>query len=414
MNSASESLQRTFRIYAVIAGVLLVAFWIIFRMSDPTIIDPLWIRIVLSAVTFGLLVLSYTSEWVEQRFIALMKGMLYVYTVWIVGLNVANSFSPNYVVALLFVIAAIGVAIGTGLRRTVPILYYLGFATLSTSLAVVFTRETASASVGRLIVIACVASVALVIYVATRATVRAHEQLSHTNEALVQRNRELHQFTSAASHDLQEPLRKIQMFSDLLRTEYAERFEDQPSLYLGRIQAISAHMSRVVQALLDFSRVAEDTARFDDVDLDVTVDQVMSELEHDLSEANAYVEKDELPRIKAEASQMYVLFLELFRNAVAFRRPDCPLTIWLSSSRVESATSARHRIVVRDNGIGFDQRYAARIFSPFERLNPDSDMGGVGMGLTICRRIVSLHGGSMSVESQTGTGTTFIIELPSA
>ncbi len=412
MSTVGASLLKTFRVYAVIAGVLVLLFWVIYRISDPTIVDPLWIRIVLSAVTFALLGLSFTVERIRTRFVTLMKGLLFVYTIWIIGLNVANGFSPNYVVALLFVIAAIGVAVGTGLRRTEPIVYYLVFATSATTVAVFVATETAVGAVGRVIVIACVASMALVIYVATRASVMAQAQLSHTNEALLQRNRELQQFTSAASHDLQEPLRKIQTFADLLRTEHRVDLSAESAGYLERIEAISNHMSGVVGALLDFSQVTEDTAHYRRVDLNATIEGVLAELGAESNDVSMRIEADRLPEIMADAAQMHVLFLELLKNAIAFRKKEGVLRIWIRAEEISGPPHPRHRIAIRDNGTGFDQKYAARIFAPFERLQTMEAAGGVGMGLTICRRIVSLHGGTMTVESENESGSLFAIELP--
>lgn len=412
MSTAGASLLKTFRVYATIAGVLVLLFWVIYRITDPTIVDPLWIRIVLSLVTFTLLGLSFSGSWVRARFVILMKGLLYIYTIWIIGLNVANGFSPNYVVALLFVIAAIGVAVGTGLRRTEPIIYYLLFATLATTFAVFIADETAFGAVARFIVIACVASMALVIYVAARASVVAQAQLSRTNEILLQRNRELQQFTSAASHDLREPLRKIQTFADLLHTEHLSELSKESVDYLQRIEATAGHMSRVVAALLEFSQVTDDKTRFTRVDLNRTVEDVVIELEMELGGTQTHVDAHRLPEVMADPAQMHLLFLELLKNAIAYRKKSGMLRVSITSEALSGSPQPRYRILIRDNGSGFEQKYASRIFAPFERLQLEKGQDGVGMGLTICRRIVSLHGGTMTVESNANAGSLFTIELP--
>lgn len=412
MSTAGASLLKTFRVYAIIAGVLVLLFWVIYRISDPGIIDPLWMRVVLSLVTFTLLWLSFKVSWVRARFVVLMKALLCFYTVWIIGLNVVNGFSPNYVVALLFVIAAIGVAVGTGLRRTEPIIYYLLFATFATSLAVFLADETAFGAVGRVIVIACVASMALVIYVATRASVIAQAQLSRTNETLLQRNRELQQFTSAASHDLREPLRKIQTFADLLRTEHRAELSDESADYLQRIEATAGHMSRVVAALLEFSQVTDDKSRFTRVDLNGIVEDVVIELGMDLGGTHTHVDVDRLPEVLADPAQMHVLFLELLKNAIAYRKKTGMLRVTITAEELSGTPQPHHRITIRDNGTGFEQKYATRIFAPFERLQIEEGHDGAGMGLTICRRIVSLHGGTLTVESNANSGSLFAIELP--
>jgi PAS domain S-box-containing protein len=247
--------------------------------------------------------------------------------------------------------------------------------------------------------------------------VLAEHAMEKANRSLEQRNRELQDFAYVASHDLQEPLRKIRAFTDLLREEHSERL-DEPGLYfLSRIHDAASRMARLISDLLAFSRVTTQAQPFEEVDLARVVEDVLQDLEIAIRESGAVVEVESLPRVAADPTQMRQLFQNLIGNAIKFRKPDVPPRVHIRSSRETYSRSGRPgasvwRILVNDNGIGFDEKYLDRIFTPFQRLHNRRDYAGTGMGLAICRRIIERHHGTLTAQSSPDEGSTFIVELP--
>lgn len=239
---------------------------------------------------------------------------------------------------------------------------------------------------------------------------RAEEQLQNYAAQLERSNRELQEFAYVASHDLQEPLRKIQTFSSRITERYSDQLDDTGRDYLERVQNSANRMNLLIQDLLSLSRVSTTTRAFKPVDLNRIVQGVLSDLEVRIEQLGASVEVGPLPTIDADASQMNQLFLNLLSNALKFQRPAVPPVVRVQSSPL--ADSGLCRLTVQDNGIGFDPSYADKIFMPFQRLHGRNEYEGTGMGLAICRRIVERHNGSITSESEPGKGTTFIVILP--
>jgi PAS domain S-box-containing protein len=238
---------------------------------------------------------------------------------------------------------------------------------------------------------------------------RAEAEVTSFTAKLQQSNRELQEFAYVASHDLQEPLRKIQMFADLLQQQCSDSLPPEGHEYLQRMQNASRRMQNLIQSILSLSRVATTGQEFEEVDLTTIVQEVLSDLEVQLLQTTAHVQVDTLCTIQADPSQMRQLFQNLISNALKFHRPEVPPHIEIESVTLLDQNACR--IVVRDNGIGFDEEYADRIFLPFRRLHGHSQYEGSGMGLAICRRIAERHGGTITVQSTLGTGTTFTITL---
>ena len=243
----------------------------------------------------------------------------------------------------------------------------------------------------------------------------ANNRLEVTNEALEQRarelarsNAELEQFASIASHDLQEPLRKVQMFAEQLRERDAEALSDTGRDYIGRMSSAARRMQDLIDDLLRFSRVSTRARAFEPVDLSATLREVMSDLEATIEETGATIEAGELPTIEADALQMRQLLQNLLSNALKFHRDGVPPVV-----KFEGHTSGRRaEFSIEDNGIGFEEQYAQRVFRVFERLHGRGIYPGTGIGLALCRKIVERHGGTITVHSTPGAGTTFTVTLP--
>jgi len=236
---------------------------------------------------------------------------------------------------------------------------------------------------------------------------QAEEKLKVFAGKLEQSNQELEQFAFIASHDLQEPLRKIQAFGNMLGNKCSDQLNEQGKDYLTRMQNAAKRMQQLIGDLLKYSRVAARPESLDTVDLREAVREVVSDLEPRIERLGAKVEVFDLPAIKAEKSQIRQLFQNLMVNALKFHGDNQP-HIKIYSQRTDHDC----RIFVEDNGIGFDEKYVDRIFMPFQRLHGRSAYEGTGMGLAICRKIVERYGGSITAKGKPGEGSTFIITLP--
>jgi len=223
------------------------------------------------------------------------------------------------------------------------------------------------------------------------------------------RNKELQDFAFVASHDLNEPLRKIRAFGDLV-TKRLIVFEDETSRdYLKRMQRAAARMQTLLDSLLLYSRVTTKTSPMRKTDLSSSVKEALSNLEILVGDQNAKVEMSNLPTVMADRVQMTQLFQNLIGNALKFHREGEAPHVKIHSKEVGDAWE----IYVEDKGIGFEEKYLDKIFLPFQRLHGrSSEYEGVGMGLAICRKIVDRHGGKITARSGLGKGSTFILTLP--
>lgn len=241
----------------------------------------------------------------------------------------------------------------------------------------------------------------------------AEEQLRIFNERLQQSNRELQDFAYVASHDLQEPLRKVQTFADRLNTKYAERLDETGLDYLERMRNAASRMQTLIQDLLSFSRVTTKAQPFVKVDLDQIARDVLSDLEVKIEETQAEIELRDLPKIDADPSQMRQLIQNLVGNALKFRDPDVAPHICISATNGTSGDhGAQYTVTVEDNGIGFEEKYTEKIFTVFQRLHGRTDYEGSGIGLAVCRKIVERHRGTITAKSELGRGSKFIFTLP--
>ncbi|HVH11640.1 MAG TPA: PAS domain S-box protein, partial [Longimicrobium sp.] len=247
----------------------------------------------------------------------------------------------------------------------------------------------------------------------------AQAQLAAYARELERSNRELADFAYVASHDLQEPLRKIQAFGDLLAERSGPALDATGRDSLERMQGAARRMSDLVRALLDYSRVGTRPAPFTPVDLAQAARDAESDLAVRLHSTGGRVEIGALPEVEADGMMMRQLLLNLVGNAVKFHRPDVPPVVRVEG-RILGADEAPPgdgvegwaEVVVRDNGIGFEPRFAERIFAPFQRLHGRGEFDGTGMGLAICRRIAERHGGTLEARGEPGAGSTFILRLP--
>ncbi len=239
----------------------------------------------------------------------------------------------------------------------------------------------------------------------------ANENLRQSTLELERSNRELQDFAFVASHDLQEPLRKIQAFGDRLRSKHGEALGPEGTDYLERMQRAAQRMHVLINDLLTFSRVTSRGQPFVPTDLGQVAREVLSDLEVRVEQTGGRVEVGDLPTLDADPLQMRQLLQNLLGNALKFHRDGEPPHVTVSASVLEDGPP-QARIVVADDGIGFDMKYLDRIFTPFQRLHGRAEYEGTGMGLAVCRRIVERHGGTLTAESAPGQGARFLVTLP--
>jgi signal transduction histidine kinase len=253
-------------------------------------------------------------------------------------------------------------------------------------------------------------------------------------EQLILSNQELSHFAYIASHDLQEPLRKISVFTGLLETESKEVISEKGKMYMEKIIKSSLRMQQLIEDILQLSRISTIPEQFSMVNLNNITAQVVSDLEVKLTQSNARINSEQLPIIEANALEMGQLFQNLFSNSIKFNNKSPQITIsseiingsqmpekyWATVSyKFTDANNHQHieqekfcRIYFKDNGIGFEEKYLDRIFVIFQRLNSKNLYEGSGIGLAVCNKIVSNHHGTISAKSVPDHGSTFIITLP--
>lgn len=251
---------------------------------------------------------------------------------------------------------------------------------------------------------------------------RAGLALRSSTVRLEQSNRELQDFASVASHDLQEPLRKIQAFGDRLRTKCSAALDEPGRDYLDRMQNAASRMRSLIDDLLAFSRVSSKAQPFVPVDLNGVAQEVLSDLEVRVHQSGGKVEVDSLPTIDADPLQMRQLLQNLIGNGLKFHRQEEPPAIRVRARLVHGPSTNGTsngtppapwcELSVADNGIGFDMKYQERLFHVFQRLHGRGEYEGTGMGLAICRRIAERHGGAILAQGQPGRGATFTVTLP--
>lgn len=251
---------------------------------------------------------------------------------------------------------------------------------------------------------------------------RANLELNHLNADLKRSNENLQQFAYIASHDLQEPLRKIQSFSDLLISRYVTQLGE-GVYFLERIQAAASRMSALIRDLLGFSRISIQQVTPATVSLTQVINRALLDLDLSIQETGAVVTVDVLPTIQGDTFQVELLFKNLLSNALKFRRThvipqiqvhahSLPVADLPALVKPAEAVPFYHCISVVDNGIGFDEKYVDRIFQVFQRLHSQPEITGTGVGLAICQKVVTNHGGAIIASSQPGQGATFRVYLP--
>jgi signal transduction histidine kinase len=234
-------------------------------------------------------------------------------------------------------------------------------------------------------------------------------KLTCTNEKLRESNHALEEFAQIASHDLQEPLRKIRSFGERLAKRYGGVIGQDGKDYVERMGSASERMQSLIDSLLNYSRVSTKAEPYSSVDLNRVVSEVALDLEARIEQTGGILKVETLPTIYADPAQMRQLFQNLIGNGLKYHRDGVSPVVQV---RAVPCEGEQCRIEVEDNGIGFEETYSDRIFAPFFRLHGRSSYEGTGMGLAICKKIVERHGGTITARSTPGEGATFVVKMP--
>lgn len=255
----------------------------------------------------------------------------------------------------------------------------------------------------------------------------SEEKVKHLNRQLLeniasleQANKDLDRFAFMASHDLQEPLRKIRMFSDRLALKYSEVMDDDGRTNIQRIHKAAERMQNLITDILTFSKISVDAPSFVNCDMNALIDEVLVDLDEEIKSKKGRIIIEKLPVLSVNPSLIKPLFHNLIGNALKYSKKDTTPLVKITSEisgqingRTDKDAGPQYcRIYIQDNGIGFDQKYAEEIFGMFKRLHHNSEFQGTGIGLALCKKIVEQHKGFISARSKINEGSTFIISLP--
>jgi two-component system CheB/CheR fusion protein len=244
-----------------------------------------------------------------------------------------------------------------------------------------------------------------------------NDQLEQTNRALELSNIDLQQFAYVASHDLQEPLRKIQMFSAILNEKHTASIPEAARAYLGKIFIASRRMKALIEDILNYSRISASYQNFAPADLNKIISELLDDFDMQIKEKEATVTVGNFPEMEVIAGQIRQVFQNIISNSLKFSRPDVKPIITITPEVVGEYNSLDGNrfychILIRDNGIGFENKYSSQVFTLFQRLHTKDKYEGTGIGLAISKKIIEKHNGTISVNSKEGVGTEFKIILP--
>ena len=255
--------------------------------------------------------------------------------------------------------------------------------------------------------------------------IASEEKVNNLNHQLIENinnleaaNKDLDRFAFMASHDLQEPLRKIRTFSDRLLSKYSGVLDADGQLYLSRIQNSAERMQALIHDILTFSKISIQSEYFVKTDLNNILNDALNELDETITQKGAKVIVDKLPTLTVNPGLMQPLFFNLLGNSLKYSKKDLPPVVRIHSEEIAISSNADNspsrycRIYVEDNGIGFDPQFSEQIFGMFQRLHVHTEFEGTGIGLALCKKIVEQHKGFISARSKPDEGATFIISLP--
>jgi len=359
------------------------------------------VRLVLMLLAGGVYFGSFRSSLIQRDFTYINYVMIYLVISHMIFLTYVNGF-PFYYSSLL-----ISLTLGASLffrTRTQLLIFQASMFLLVVQASILAWKDTLVDVPVFLIlyVFMNVCAFAIQDYI-----FRQRDRLQEAAESLRRSNKSLEQFAYVVSHDLQEPLRTVSSYVQLLERRYAGSLDEGADEFIGFTVDATRRMQSMIQALLELSRVGSDNLKRTDVDLNDVLDGVFANLDAAMEESGATVHCPRMPIVSSDRNMMGQLFQNLIQNAIKYRQPDRSPVIHMD---VESE-DGQWRFSVRDNGVGIASKYQQRVFDIFNRVQPDGATGGRGIGLAVCKHIVLNHGGEIGLSSTEGVGTTFWFTL---
>lgn len=396
-------------------GIILYAAWgYIYKISLPGAVDPIYIRVAGLVVMLSVLGLSFVNNFVQRNFTYLLYVIIYLATLQQCYLVVLNNFASEFL--LLFVVLI--VTLNAYFKKRSHLIYYALFsvATIISS----YFLPNANPIVSFNFFVCSVVSIDILvipIFISRINTTerlaqkmveikRSKEELEKKSDELLRSNNELQQFAYVASHDLQEPLRMVTSYVQLLEDRYKDKLDQDGLEFIGFAVDGTKRMRNLIQSLLEYSRVNK-TRPFEKIDLNSLLEGIVLEMDFHIKEANATVMVNNLPSINGDAVLITQLFKNLISNALKFRIPEQKTKVVISGEKKENG----FLFSIKDNGIGIAKDYFEKIFVIFQRLHGKDKYPGAGMGLAICKKIVEQHGGRIWVESEINKGATFYFTI---
>ena len=239
---------------------------------------------------------------------------------------------------------------------------------------------------------------------------KSEQELHDLLEDLERSNKELQQFAYVSSHDLQEPLRTIASFTQLLERRYKGKFDSDADEFMDYIVEAAKRMQQMILDLLEYSRVSMNNAEFKEVDTAEALDEALFNLKGTIEHNDAVITYNDLPTVTADKSQLVKIFQNLISNAIKFKKENQQPKIHISAGK--DPQKNQYVFSIQDNGIGMDPKYVERIFTLFQRLHTRDEYQGTGIGLSVAKRIIERHGGRIWVDSELGKGSTFYFTIP--
>lgn len=399
----------------LIIGIILYAGWgYIYKLTLPVAIDPIYLRVIGVVLLLLILIFSCISSFVKNNFTYILYGAIYLVTLHQCILALLNKFSSEYLIIFIVLI----VTLNAYFKKPIHLLYYVTFSIAAIACSYLLLNENSIISFWFFIssVITMNALIVPIFISRLRIQGRLEEKLIELEKSeltlkiksdeLARSNKELQQFAYVASHDLQEPLRMVTSYVQLLEERYKDKLDQDAKEFISFAVDGTRRMRNLIQSLLDYSRV-NNTRPFEQINVNVLLDDILIGMNEQIEGSNAVIKIDKLPLIYGDPIQITQLFKQLILNALKFKALDKNPEIIISGKTVEG----EKLFSIQDNGIGLSNEYSEKIFVIFQRLHTKEQYPGTGIGLAICRKIVEQHGGKIWVDSTIGNGATFYFTI---
>ena len=402
------------RILLVIGIILYSAWGLIYKIYLPGAIDPLYIRIIGVFIMLITLLLSFSSHYIQEHFTCFLYGLIYFVTFHQSYLTAVNNFSSEFL--LLFVVVI--VILNAYFKKITHLLFYVFFSIVFICAAYFIPITNPTISFGFFIgsIITIEALIIPIFISRIRVTEKlagkveeiekSKNELQKKSDELIRSNNDLQQFAYIASHDLQEPLRMVTSYVQLLAERYKDKLDAEAGEFIKFAVDGAQRMRNLIQSLLEYSRLNK-IRPFEKINPNALLENVLSEMAGSINESGAIIKIDELSSINGDPVLITQLFRNLISNAIKFRDNSRKSEVFISGKKTDEG----FLFSVKDNGIGIAKEYYEKIFVMFQRFYPRDKYPGSGMGLAICKKIVEQHGGKIWVESEINKGSTFYFTI---